>query len=50
MKDSLVRNNELLDQVCKDATKIGRSLYEFSRHEVKEGVDSGKFYRQDSVI
>ncbi len=42
MKDSLVRNDELLEQVCKDATEIGRSLYELSRHGVKEGVDSGK--------
>ena len=40
MKDSLVRNDELLEQVCKDATEIGRSLYELSRHGVKEGVDS----------
>ena len=42
MKDSLVRNDELLEQVCKDATEIGRSLYELSRHGGKEGVDSGK--------
>lgn len=42
MNEPLVRNNELLDQVVTDATKIGRSLYEISRHGLKEGTDSSK--------
>lgn len=42
MKDSLVRNNELLDKVGSDATSIGLSLYRFSRHGIEEKVDSDK--------